>query len=148
MLHKKRANGKGGYSHLLASTLFLRAVGPATVLSHKCDIPSFWKDDQILRDNRLPVHCRRLESRRHRTVISVATQMSPCLLTYPLFKCAQHKSVAEFGGQFFLCEGGRSQGFSNLPLLRQGPKWLVTGALVPSQVLPKGCLGEGQRRSH
>ena len=27
------------------------------------------KDDQIVRDNRLPVHCRHLVSRRHRTVI-------------------------------------------------------------------------------
>ena len=32
---------------MLASTLFLRAVGPAIVLSHKCDISSLFKDDQI-----------------------------------------------------------------------------------------------------
>ena len=29
----------GGYSHLLASTVSLRAAGPATALSHNCDIP-------------------------------------------------------------------------------------------------------------
>ena len=36
----KGGDGRGGYSHLLASTLSLRAVGPATVVSHivKCDI--------------------------------------------------------------------------------------------------------------
>ena len=59
-----------------ASTLSLRAVGPATVLSHKCDILSLLKDDQIVRDSRLPVHCQNLTSRRHRTAIPVATQMS------------------------------------------------------------------------
>ena len=46
---------RGGYSHLLASTLSLRAAEQATVLSHKCDIPSLLKDDQMARDNRLPV---------------------------------------------------------------------------------------------
>ena len=56
-------------------------VGPATVLSHKCDI--LVVDDQIVRDNRLPAHCRHLASRRHRTVIPVATPISlpPRLLT-------------------------------------------------------------------
>ena len=44
------------------------------------------KDDQIVRDKRLPVHCRHLESRRHPTAIPVATQMSLPLFTYPLFK--------------------------------------------------------------
>ena len=39
---------------LLASTLSLRAVGPATVVSHTCDILSLLKDDQTVRDNRLP----------------------------------------------------------------------------------------------
>ena len=53
-----------GYSHLLATTLSLCAAGPATVLSHKCDIPSLWKDDQIPCDNRLSVHCRRSRSLR------------------------------------------------------------------------------------
>ena len=62
--------------HLLASTLSLRAVGPATVLSHKCDILSLLKDNQIMRDNRVPVHCWHLASRRHHTAIPVATQMS------------------------------------------------------------------------
>ena len=40
---------------MLAGTLSLRAVGLATVLSRKCDILSLLKDDQIVRDNRLPV---------------------------------------------------------------------------------------------
>ena len=61
---------------MLASTLSLRAVGPATILSHKCDILSLLKNHQIVRDNRLPVLCRHLASRRHRTAIPVATQMS------------------------------------------------------------------------
>ena len=74
--HLKGGQRKRGYLHSLATTLSLRAVGPATVLSHKCDILSLLKDDQIVRDNRLPVHCRHLESRRHSTVIPVATQMS------------------------------------------------------------------------
>ena len=39
---------------MLASTFSLRAVGPATLLSHKCDILSLLKDDQSVRDNRLP----------------------------------------------------------------------------------------------
>ena len=58
------------------STLSLRAVGQATVLPHKCDILSLLKEDQIARDNRLPVHCRHLTSRRHRAATPVATQMS------------------------------------------------------------------------
>ena len=69
---------------MLASTLSLRAVGPATVLSHKCNILSLLKDNKLGRDNRLPVHCRHLASRRHRTAIPVATPMSlntPCLFT-------------------------------------------------------------------
>ena len=56
--------------------LSLRAAGPATVLSHKCEIPSLLKDGQIARDNRLPVHCLRLRSLRHYIVILVAMQMS------------------------------------------------------------------------
>ena len=40
-------------STLLASALPLRVVGPATVLSHKCDILSLLKEDQIAHDNRL-----------------------------------------------------------------------------------------------
>ena len=74
---------------MLASTLSLCAVGPATVLSHKCDILSLLKDDQNVRDNRLRVHCRHLASRRHRTAIPVATQMSLPPVCLPLFKCAQ-----------------------------------------------------------
>ena len=38
----------------------LRAAGPATAPSHRCDIPSLLKDNQIARDKRLPVHCRRV----------------------------------------------------------------------------------------
>ena len=90
--HLKGGNGKGGYSHLLASALSLRAVGLATVLSHKCAIRSLLKDDQIARNNRLPVQCQHLALRRHRTVLPVATQMSlpPVLLpVYPLFRRAQ-----------------------------------------------------------
>ena len=60
---------------MLAPILSLRAVGPATILSHKCDILSLSKDDQTARDNRLPVHCCYLASRRHRIAILVATQM-------------------------------------------------------------------------
>ena len=33
------------------------AVGAATVLSHKCDIPSLLKEDQMMRDNCLREHC-------------------------------------------------------------------------------------------
>ena len=69
---KNRAGSKGG---LPVHCLFLVA-GPATVLSHKCDIPSLFKDDQIARENRLPVHCRRLRSLQHHIVIPVAKQMS------------------------------------------------------------------------
>ena len=85
----KRGVTERGYSHLLASALSLRAVGPATVLSQKCDMLPVLKDDQIVRDNRLPVHCRHLVSRRHRIVILVATQMSLPPVCLPLFKCAQ-----------------------------------------------------------
>ena len=53
--HIKGGGTERGYSHLHASTLSLRAVGPATVLSHKYDILSLLKDDQNVRDNRLPV---------------------------------------------------------------------------------------------
>ena len=67
---------KGGCSHLLASTLSVRAAGPSTILSHKCNILSLLNDDRIACNNRLPVHCRHLRSLRHRTVIPVATQMS------------------------------------------------------------------------
>ena len=42
------------YSHLLASTLSLRTAGPATVLSHQCDILSLLKGDQTARNNHLP----------------------------------------------------------------------------------------------
>ena len=70
---------------MLASTLSFRAVGPATVLSHNCGIPSLLKDDQIARHNRLPVQCRHLASQRHRAAIPVATQMSLPLVCLPLF---------------------------------------------------------------
>ena len=40
--------------HLLASTLSVGTAGAATILSHTCEIPSF-KDNQIARDNHLPV---------------------------------------------------------------------------------------------
>ena len=40
-------------------------------------------EDQIVRDNRLPVHCRHLAPQRHRTVIPVATQMSLPLVCLP-----------------------------------------------------------------
>ena len=43
--HLKGAQRKGAYSQVLASTLSLRAVRPATVLSHKCDILSLLKDE-------------------------------------------------------------------------------------------------------
>ena len=72
----KRGITERGVFALLASRLSLRAVGPATVLSHKCDTLPLLKDNQIVRDNRLPVQCRHLASRQHRTVILVATQMS------------------------------------------------------------------------
>ena len=112
---------------MLASALFLRAVGPATVLPHKCDILSLLKDDQIVRDNCLPVHCRHLASRRHRTAIPVATQMSlPAVCLPPFSTCpmnirsekSQNKSspnfsnfcpgfcpefLSEFSPNFFSC---------------------------------------------
>ena len=40
------AGFKRGYLHLVAGTLSLRAFGPATIQSHKCDIHSFLKHDQ------------------------------------------------------------------------------------------------------
>ena len=61
-------------SFSFASAVPLRVVRPTTVLPHKCDIPSLLKDDQIVHDNRLPVHCRRLWSLEHHIVIPVATQ--------------------------------------------------------------------------
>ena len=39
-----------------SGTLSLRVARLATVLSHKCDMNSLLKDDQIVRENRLPVH--------------------------------------------------------------------------------------------
>ena len=84
---------------MLASALLLCEVGPATVLSHKCHMPSLLKDDQISRDNRLPVHCRHLASRRHRTAIPVATQMSLPPVCLPLFKRAQDFRVPCYTNQ-------------------------------------------------
>ena len=55
--------------------------------------PPCLKDDQIVRDNCLPVHCRHLASRRHRTVIPVATQMLLPPVCYPLFKRSQLKHL-------------------------------------------------------
>ena len=63
-----------GVFAFVANTLSLSAAGLATVLSHKCDIPSMLKDDQIARDNRLPVHCRRLRLLRHHSVPNSRTR--------------------------------------------------------------------------
>ena len=71
---------KEGYLHLLVSTLSLRAAGPATILSHKCDIPSLLMDDQIARDNRLPVHCRHL-------AVAATSYCHPCRLLFPVWTC-------------------------------------------------------------
>ena len=79
----KEGYRKGGCSHLLASALSLRTAGPARVLSHKCDIPSLLKDDQIARDNHLPARCRHLQSLRHGTVIPIAMQISLTPLCLP-----------------------------------------------------------------
>ena len=54
--------GGGGVLHRVASTL-------------RWGIPCLLKNNQIARDNRLPVQCRYLRLRRHRTVILVVTQM-------------------------------------------------------------------------
>ena len=67
--------GKGGIRMCLPVHC-LSARSDRQLLSRKCDILSLLKDDQSVRDNRLPVHCRHLASRRHRTAIPVATQMS------------------------------------------------------------------------
>ena len=76
----QRGLRKGGYSDLLASALSLHRAGLATVLLYRCDVPSVLKDDQIVRDNRLLVRCRRLRSLRHRTLIPSATASvaTPC----------------------------------------------------------------------
>ena len=75
---------KGRYSHVLASALCLRAVGPATVLSHKCDIPTLLKNDQIthLAVIRLPRKCR-----------------YPCLLSPCLNLPGQERDQNVFGGR-------------------------------------------------
>ena len=65
---------------MLASTLSLCTVGPATVLSHKCDL-SLLKDDQIVRDNRLPVHCRHLAATSYCDPGRHANVITPCFLT-------------------------------------------------------------------
>ena len=82
----KGGNGKGGIRICLPVHCSLHGR-TGNALSHKCDIPSWLKDDQIACDNRLPVHCQRLWSMRHHTVIPVATQMSlrPVCLPGPLF---------------------------------------------------------------
>ena len=93
---KKGGGTRKGYSHLLASALSLRAGGSATILSRKCDILSLLKDDQIVHDNRLPVHCRHVASRGHRTAISVVMQTSlPLVCLPPVLKVPQKKSSVE-----------------------------------------------------
>ena len=80
---EKGGNGKG-YSQLLASMLPLCTARLATILSHKCSIPSLLKDDQIAHDNRLPttIACQC-------TVCSccniVLSSWSPCRCRCPLF---------------------------------------------------------------
>ena len=66
------------FSHRKRGTSYILKSLSANPLSatHKCVILSLLKDDQIVRDNRLPIHCRHLASRRYRTLIPVATQMS------------------------------------------------------------------------
>ena len=88
---------------MLDSTLSLRAVGPATVLSHKCDILSLLKDAQIGRENYLPVHCRHLPSWRHHIVIPVATQMSLPLFAYPLSECSKSRDLIAIA----ICDSNR-----------------------------------------
>ena len=78
-----------GYLHLLASTLSLRAV--ATVLSHKCDIPSLMKDDQIARDNRRFACQYSVGTSRRIDIVLRSRSPRKCrysLFAYPLFKCA------------------------------------------------------------
>ena len=76
----KGGNGKGGI-HICLPVHCLSAA--AVLQSHTCDIPSLLKDDQLARDNRLPLQCRRLRSSRHCIVIPVATQMSIPLVCLP-----------------------------------------------------------------
>ena len=55
------------------------------------------------RDNRLPVHCRRLASRRHRAAIPVATQMSrtPQSAHHPHKSHDEHRQCNPGGGIHF-----------------------------------------------
>ena len=119
----------------IVSPRALRAVRPATVLSHTCDILSLLKDDQIVRDNRLPVHCRHLVSRQHRTVIPVATQnlkcRYPCLLT-PCLNVPNHFDLA----QILLGRRVREE----MSRLREGPQLLLTG-LSNGQGDPQALAG-------
>ena len=78
-----------GNSHLLVSTLSLGAARPATILSHTCDIPSLLKDDQLARDNRLPVRCRRLRSPQH------CKRHTPRDMVYLGRKCLQKRKLSE-----------------------------------------------------
>ena len=102
---------EGNYLPMLSSGTFKRGVTerggirlclPVHCLSARSDRQPYFhtnatsssllKDNQIVRDNRLPVHCRHLAPRRHHTVIPVATQMSLPPVCSPLFKCAQNQN--------------------------------------------------------
>ena len=86
----------GGYSHLLASTLFLRAVVPATVLSHKYDILSFRKTTKLS----ATISCQYfVGTSRRGNIVLWSRSPRKCryplfaypLFAYPLFKRAQFK---------------------------------------------------------
>ena len=89
----KRGVTQRGYSHLLASTLSLRAAGPATILSHRCNIPFLLKDDHIARHNQLPVRtCGRCD------VVLSSRSPHKCRFKLALFllsQDSQHHTISE-----------------------------------------------------
>ena len=137
---------------MLASTLPLCAVGPATVLSHKCDLLCLLKDDQIMRDNRLPVHCLHLASRRHRTAIPVATRYPPfaypCLNVPKRVSGTQSARLQGYGCTLFCSHGsgadlleGANQEGEPQNLSAPGDRFLCDGRLLsvnsPALILSK-----------
>ena len=88
------------------------------------------KDNQIARDNRLPVQCRCLRSLRHRTVIPVATHclFTPCLnmpnhgQAIAISFCKRDPKSRLFCG---LCGGMRPVASSRLPLQTAPARFLV-----------------------
>ena len=76
----KGGNGKGGI-RIYLPVHCLSARSDRQPDSHKCDILALLKDDQIVRDNCLPVHCRHVACRGD----IVLWSRSPRKCRYPLF---------------------------------------------------------------